>query len=237
MPNLLKVTCRSKLCKRILLLLSCLILATCNQPKPDRSYLEGVPCTAPCWQDITPGITDKTTAMSILSNPKLVLQDTINCQTRTDNPLKSDCLFRRASDQGASISFEKGIVRGISLNSENISLGEIISVLGLPDFIYAMYGSQTVDEGKCYRADIYYLRGIYLFVSGCEPIEFPLEVVSGNDLRVFSDMLVISVRFLPPSDDPETALFYRYGDSDIQRHVNNIQTWTGFGLYPLPSKE
>ena len=222
--------------KMFWLFFACLALITCKQLEPDRSYLESIPCTAPCWQDITPGITDETTAMTILSNPNLINQETFDCQTSSDNPSQSFCSFRRVSNEGGGVGFENGIVTRIRLKTE-VTLEETISAFGSPDFVNVIHGSQIVNEGKCYRADIYYLKGIFLFVSGCESIEFPLEVVSGNNLRTFPDMQVISVDFLPPSDTLETTLLYRLGHSNIQGHLNNIQTWTGFGLYSLPPKE
>jgi hypothetical protein len=114
----------------ICLLLTCFSLAACKQPpEPDRSYLEGVPCAAPCWQGITPGITDEITAMAILSDPDLVFQDTLRCQNHADNPSRRGCGFRRVSNEGGQIGFEHSIVQGIALNS-GITLDETFAALG-----------------------------------------------------------------------------------------------------------
>jgi hypothetical protein len=227
---------RNNLPKLICLLLACFSLVACAKPEPDRSYLESVPCAAPCWQGITPGITDETTAMAILSDPDLVFQDTLRCQNHADNPSRRGCLFRRLSNEGGQIGFEHGIVRGIALNSE-ITLDEAITALGPPDFIKARHGSQLLYEGKCYNAHAYYLKGIRLWIGGCEPIEVPFDIVLGNNLVIYPTMEVGSLDFFQPGDSVEEILQNAFGHSNIERYLNNIQPWVGYGQYPLPADE
>lgn len=222
--------------KGIGLLLACLCFMSCQKPEPDRSYLEGIPCAAPCWQGITPGITDEATAMTILLDPNLVIQDRLDCGPEPDNPSRRGCLFRRVSNEGSQIGFENGIVWGVALNSK-ITLDETLAALGPPDFIDARHGSQLLNEGKCYNAHAYYLKGIRLWIGGCEPIEFPLEIVSGNDLILFPEMQVNSLDFFRPGDSLEITVMNAFGHRDIERYLINIQTWAGYGPYPLPSGE
>jgi hypothetical protein len=224
--------------KLVYLLMVCFFsLVACKQPpEPDRSYLEGVPCAAPCWQGITPGITDETTAMTILSDPDLVFQDRFSCINNVDNPSRSSCLFRRTSNEGGQIGFEHGIVRGIILHSD-ITLDGALTALGSPDFVSARHGSQLLYEGKCYGVHAYYLKGIRLRISGCEPIEVPFDIVRGNSLDVYPAMEVIGVEFFQPGDSLEELLQNVFGHSDIERYLSNSQPWVGYGLYPLPAEE
>jgi hypothetical protein len=229
---------RSSLPKFIYLLLACFLsLVACKQPpEPDRSYLDGVPCAAPCWQGITPGITDETIAMTILSDPDLVLQDRLSCIIDTDNPSRGSCLFRRVSNEGSQIAFEHGIVWIVALNS-GITLDEALTALGPPDFLDARHGSQLLYEGKCYNAHAYYLKGIRLWIGGCEPIEVPFDIVLGNNLVVYPTMEVGRLDFFQPGDSVEEILQNAFGHSNIERYLNNIQPWVGYGQYPLPADE
>jgi hypothetical protein len=230
----IKQLCRFRLPQFIYLLLICFSLVACKQPpEPDRSFLKDDPCAAPCWQGITPGVTDETTAMAILSSSDLINQETLDCQNNTANPFRRGCSFWRVSNEGGQIGFDHGIVWGIDLNTK-ITLGETLTALGPPDFIDARHGSQLLYEGKCYAAHAYYLLGIRLWIGGCEPIEMPFDIVSGNNLLVYPSMEVVSLDFFQPGDSVEELLRNSYGHSNIERYLSNIQPWTGYGQYPLP---
>jgi hypothetical protein len=102
---------RSNLPKFICLLLVCFSLAACQQPpEPDRSYLDNVPCAAPCWQGITPGVTDEATAMAILSGSDLINQETLDCHVSSYDPPQIYCAFWRVSKEGGGVGFANGIV-------------------------------------------------------------------------------------------------------------------------------
>jgi hypothetical protein len=128
------------------------------------------------------------------------------------------------------------MVWGIVLNSD-ITLDEALTALGPPDFLDARHGSQLLYEGKCYNAHAYYLKGIRLWIGGCEPIELPFDIVSGNNLLVYPAMEVGSLDFFQPDDSIEQLIMNSYGFSDIERYLSNIQPWVGYGLYPLPAEE
>jgi hypothetical protein len=228
---------RSNLPKFICLLLVCFSLAACQQPpEPDRSYLDNVPCAAPCWQGITPGVTDEATAMAILSGSDLIDQETLDCHISSYDPPRIYCAFWRVSNEGGQIAFEHGIVRIIALNTK-ITLGETLTALGPPDFIDVRHGSQLLHEGKCYSAHAYYLKGIRLWIGGCEPIEVPFDIVLGNNLVVYPTMEVGRLDFFQPGDSVEEILQNAFGHSNIERYLNNIQPWVGYGQYPLPADE
>jgi hypothetical protein len=215
-------------------LVLCWALVSCRQPEPDRSYLDGVPCAAPCWQDITPGRTAEKDAISILSNPDLIDQDTLDCRSIVRNPLGTICTFWRSSNEGGNVRFEGEAVSGIRLKS-SFELGEMIAAFGPPDFVNAMYGAQLANEGKCYRADVYYLKGIRLLVSGCKPIDFPLEIISNSNLVLFEEMQAIGLDFTPPSQELDAFLLTLFEDLGVARSdLVNARPWKGYGEYPLP---
>jgi hypothetical protein len=122
-----------------------------------------VPCAAPCWQGITPGVTDEATAMAILSGSDLINQEALDCHISSYNPLQIYCAFWRVSKEGGGVGFANGIVNLVRLHSE-VTLGEMLTALGPPDFISARHGSQLLNEGKCYNAHAYYLKGQWCLV-------------------------------------------------------------------------
>jgi hypothetical protein len=219
--------------------LACIGLVACDDPpEPDRSYLENNPCDAPCWQKITPGITGESNAVAILSNLDLIDQDTLKCDDHSGNLSLNGCTFRRISNEGGVVGFEDGIVQVIQLNSD-VTLGKAITAFGEPDFIVASEGVEDEhdDVGKCYRADVYYLRGIFLLVRGCESYGSPYGISSENDLIVSPDMEVDGVRFFQLANDERKMLINSSGQLDIERHYLRLQPWLDFKAYPILSNE
>jgi hypothetical protein len=116
-------------------------------------------------------------------------------------------------------------------------LGETLTALGPPEYIGARHGSQLLNEGKCYSAHAYYLKGVRLRINGCEPIDVPFDIVLGNNLDVYPAMEVVGVEFFQPGNSLEEILLNSFAYLDNERYLNNIQPWVGYGQYPLPAEE
>lgn len=224
--------------------LICMFLVACEQAQPDRSYLEGVPCLAPCWQGITPGITEEADALKILSDRELVIQDSIDCHVNADNSSRGRCSYWRTSSEGGSTGFENGLVTGLELLSRKLTIDEVIMVLGPPDFVDRMFEFDDLELGVCYEMYVYYLRGIRLRVKNCEPKEASINAMSDGVLTVFANMNVTSLLFFQPANTLEMALsnitatnLYTLPDTYIQTSVVNAQPWIGYGQYPLTPRD
>jgi hypothetical protein len=106
--------------------------------------LENNLCTAPCFQNITPGITTKNEAINIFAD----LGYTKDC-TYYDNHSEGGDRSYFCNNIGVSLS-DKDIVLAIIYSpqiSEQISLGKIIEKFGAPDCYFAV-GSETEIDGS-----------------------------------------------------------------------------------------
>jgi hypothetical protein len=216
----------------ISILLILLMLVSCQQITLDRSYLEGSPCHVPCWQNITPGITDESSAMTILSDPNLIESDSLRCQRDSETGRINGCRFRRTTEEGGQISFHDGIVRTLMLKTHNLTLDEVISVLGPPDYLMNLQGSQILSEGNCYRVDLLYLGGMYFTISGCDPLDSKKHLIH-NNLLVSTEMQVVNVRLFIPGNGLEESLSNLYGPLKSETEIETIRSWTGYGYYSL----
>ena len=227
--------------RHILLLTLFFGLTACQTQESDRSFLVDRSCSPPCWQNIIPGVTSQEESVGILSNSPLIQHDTLSCYTSQSKEGYEWCSFRRTSEEGSAIGFQNRTVNGFQLQSRNLTLDEVVSALGEPEYITNLHGSQTVEEGKCYRFDAYYLRGISLLVSNCEPIDSSITTVSGNSLVVFPSMTVLQLVFIQPADDLQVLMEHKYNVEELSDYymvdLNSAHKWSGYGLYPLPSDQ
>lgn len=208
-------------------------LVSCQQANLDRSYLEASPCKAPCWQNITPGVTDESSAMILLTNPDLIILDSVKCQRDSENNKINGCLFRRISEEGGQISFHDGIVQGLTLKTHYLTLGEVIETLGQPEYLIDIQGSQIVSEGKCYRAGLFYSEGIYFNISGCEPIDSERELIHDGNLLFFEEMQIINVNFYEPSNSLEKSLLNLSNSFGVDSKIEALKPWDEYGYYSL----
>lgn len=222
------------------LLFNCFILVACEQAQPDRSFLEGSPCLAPCWQDITPGITDEASALSILSNPDLVIQEQLTCKVNNDDPARSRCMYRRTSNEGGSIGVSNGIVEGIELMARQLTLADVTDSLGAPNFISELDEFYDSEVGYCYRMYVYYLKGIRLHVTSCVPDDISLNTPFDDELIVFEEMQVVSMLFFQPANTLEVSLNnisrtnqYDFSGTYMEKILVEAQPWKGYGQYSL----
>ncbi|MFQ5401088.1 MAG: hypothetical protein ACE5E7_16010 [Anaerolineae bacterium] len=224
-------------CMRICwLILGYIWLVSCQQQPIDKSFLEGIPCASPCWQGITPGVTDEATAMTTLSNLDLVKPDSFDCGVHANDPSRHGCTFKRTSDEGGGISFKNGIVYAINIRS-HIPLIDVIDAMGEPDFVRVVNNSLGGDD--CYYVFSYYVRGIELFANGCvgqnPGFEFSPE---RRAVQVSADIPVLRLDFFMPGDDFESSLHNSHSDVDfVQRIMASAAPWTGYGFYELESLE
>lgn len=195
--------------------------------------MDDFPCRAPCWQTITPGVTDETSAMTILSNPDLVILDSFKCQQDSKTSQLNGCLFRRISEEGGQISFRDGIVRELTLKTDYLTLDEVIRAFGPPDYLMNLQGSQNKPEGKCYRAGLYYLEGMYFNISGCESMDFEKDIVHDDNLLLFEEMQIINVNFFMPDDNLEASLLNLFNRLEADIEIETLKTWEGYGYYSL----
>jgi hypothetical protein len=219
-----------------LLASSWLVSCTQSPSPPDTGYLEGTPCAAPCWQGITPGITDEMTALKIISDPALVEQDSIKGGINPRDPSRSGYTYRRVSGGSGSIGLKDGIVYGIDIGpGDDLTLGDIIDAFDIPDFVHVQDASQ---ERYCYGVDLYYLeKGIWINAGVCKEKNSTYKLLE-QTAWVDPDIEVGGLTFFEPASDLRSVLVDSLlftPDSYAQDIVTNAYLWKGFDFYPLAS--
>ncbi|MFQ5401090.1 MAG: hypothetical protein ACE5E7_16020 [Anaerolineae bacterium] len=209
-------------------------LVSCTQPlPPDTSYLEGKPCAAPCWQGITPGITDEATALKIISDPTLVEQDSIRGGINSIDPSRSGYIYRRVSGGSGGIGLKDGIVYRIGIRPGNdLTLGEVINAFGIPDFVHVEDSSQ---ERYCYAVDLYYLeKGIWVNTGVCEEPNSTYKLLE-RTAWVDPDIEVGGLTFFEPGPDLRSVLIdsLLFTSDNAEAIIAYAFPWEDFDFYPL----
>jgi hypothetical protein len=119
-----------KMCLAFQLLSACNLLNISNVDIGDGGLLSGAPCSAPCFWNITPGITTKQEAKKIISS-ELKQYFCWNWDYRNESG------FQGISCPNLNVSFDNNeIVNGINFNpTQDIFVDKIIHKYGNPDSI------------------------------------------------------------------------------------------------------
>lgn len=226
-------------CSAVLLIL--LAMASCSSRDPMTSLLEGDPCAAPCWQGITPGITDQATALSILSDPEIAEQDSIETLTSLSDPNRSRVSFRITGDGGCRIGLVDRTVKWIDISGgHQLTLGELLDNLGDPDLAYVEEWSQ---DTFCYWIVLFYQeRGILVKSGICANQRGAYEtawIEGENHANIYSGMTVDFMILAEPNPDRGFPVgdYPSFTSAQLQRTIQNAQSWTGFGWYPVSPQE
>lgn len=205
----------------ILVILISLVLVSCTigQPQiPSKDWqlhwLQGVPCRAPCWEGITPGKTNVTQTMEILSHiPSLT-----NLDKRNDS--KPSELGRLSWDWKNG---NKGGYVYYSPSNETISIvapifdawfsfHDVLQTYGEPSHITAwIYQSPDVSSKNYHMVLVYLSQGFEIW---------------GNQLtkpNLNEDMLFNQVMFFEPTREQLEA-----SDGTAKQHPDWLIPWQGF---------
>lgn len=222
-----------------LALAACLCLVSCSKEEPDTSYLDGTPCSVPCWQGITPGITEEETMLSILSDPTLVELDSVRRGSSAVDPNLVSYSFWRPVGGSVDIGLNEGIVELIRIVPDSeLSLDRLLEALGNPDQIY-VEESETDHGDDCYSATLFFLRkGARFRTSTCNMPGGEYEAYyTGSDLscRISPEMHVNFLELVTP--DAGLGSMSRHSllmkDPDSARYVaQHANVWQGYGFYP-----
>ncbi len=177
------------------------------------AWLDQPVCKLPCWQNITPGVTTRGEAVSILENtPGIVII--------YNKPNGLSWNFGSKTEEGDVIlSAENGIVSGIFLSSINkdLNLEEIIAVYGFPRYVKPF----DCREGNCDTILIYpnlgMLLDVYIGNLGIDDVSPQIEILPGT--------IVYRVYFI------ETGM-ENFQKMSIFQYHGSLMVWKGYGQYP-----
>lgn len=124
--------------------------ATASQPYADviTRWLEGVPCRAPCWEGITPGVTTREEALDLLGANQLVDLPWYP-SSRTSDWI--DWTWVGIEDGGGDLRTEDGTVSMIlGALPQEVALRDVIGAYGEPSHIVAVRFMGLHGEGPFY---------------------------------------------------------------------------------------
>ena len=194
----------------LLIALCCatIFLTGCKASSPDTNLIGNNNCNPPCWNEITPGQTNKdqaTMAMHQINYEKggeLSVSDYgISWQERT---------FGRVY----AIEFEGNLVKLIRFPTERTSLEQILSLFGEPDYLITEPGK---GKGGGNFILIYYPN---------KGLAFTIDLKSQK--TVTADGSVVGSWFLPPTDI-RNAIGIIHGEEWIDEFMARIHNWNGYG--------
>lgn len=176
------------------------------------TWLDQPSCNLPCWQDITPGVTTREDALSVLENMpevKIIYN-------------KNDGLtwYFGKDTEGGNIKFsETGIVSNIWLSStiSDLQLENIVEVYGFPKNV------QPFDcrDGMCDTGLIYPDLGIML----CVYVSNINEDNLAPQVKISSETIVYRIYFMEVG---------AANSSEYLAYISNspVMHWKGYGTYP-----
>ncbi len=208
-------------------------LVSCTQTHQNRSYLIGTPCTAPCWEDITPGKTNETEVLRSIGNPNLVVQDSIRT---TSIPAKDAVFFgyrfQLVSDDFVTVwlpnvDTNENVVSQIDIKPRGLQFGDVIESYGIPNNIQVEDWTQTI---TCYSVTLFYPdRGVLILVQGCPDEGSPINLTS-NGLIVPNNARLDQILFYEPHESLRNVLVgsLQYNELYADYIIGSIQTRKGF---------
>jgi hypothetical protein len=210
------------------MLLAGLLAVACSRQVP--VILSGTPCAIPCWQNITPGITSDSAALSILSDPTIVEQDSLResgLTTGSGTLLFPGHAFWLTGGDGGTVLYSQGRVLQITVTpAESLPLAEVIEAFGEPERIYVTERTSGV---TCYLAWLFYpLNGLLVSISGCPTEGSELSAING-DITFPESINVHKLDLYKPQQTLAEALVHslRFNEAHAEYILKHSQEWTG----------
>jgi hypothetical protein len=221
--------------KRTSLLVLCILLTSCSNDaqapmatltalavagtlSPSLFHFASNSCVAPCWQGITPQITDKTAAETIMDG--LIHSSVIGQDMR---------FYNGYEEKGYSVELdyeeEKVYLTRVYPSIDNRPLlSEVIDFLGPPDRVCLLAGT-IPDSDREYETHILYLnRGIWLSSRS----EF--EETDGKG-QLVSDLKLTDITFFSPQEQFKSL----EGERTV-KILEHAHRWEGYVDYEVYSK-
>lgn len=213
----------------ILLILIVTLPAACQTKDINKSYLDHNSCATPCWQGITPGLTNEQLTIKIVSELNFVENDSIEIRS---SEAATSIGFSFSGQGTGLIDIKNGVVTEISIRPGNDpDLGELLTYFGDPNFVYV---EETPTNFICYTADLFYTeKGVWIEATICQESFTDYEVVN-NEAKIYSGMKVDYVSFLEPTTNLESMMINAgVSDNFSSKLTTNAASWLGYGFYKL----
>jgi hypothetical protein len=206
-----------KLIKSILCLwLISLFIAGCDVFSPRPDIFENPVCEAPCWENITPGITTKTEALALLSNNEAVDQpayDTNQSFGKFDDEIRFSLYGKRL--HGSILLIDDRVSTIILGQRVNIPFKRAIELFGEPESIL------IIRSGEIYAA---------LLLNPEKGIAYSY-FLADRASQIQSEDVVTTVFFFSPKDYQSIldSGILTYHQMSAEKTLDGLKPWEGFG--------
>lgn len=195
----------------------------------DHSWLEGIPCSVPCWFGLIPDQSTKNDVLSIIKNISFIDSESIVSRSSQFHDVTTDEYFPaiRILAQYKIQKGERGNVRFLvsgdklrlieaTLNYE-VSLGKLVQIFGRPDIIMAIEQPQISGDSYCSIRIFWVDKQLFVWYQDRDQVTWlkTCEQVS-NGSQISSSQLIYT--FSITNRD--------YGKQILKNE--NVLTWPGF---------
>lgn len=224
---------KTRLVKILLLLGVPVSLSGCvPMPKLDTSLLTDDPCAAPCWNNITPGVSNENDVRRQLENSPFVKEGSVyqGLDEQGGVPLTTFSWQSRGKPKNW-IYLRDGQVLRVHINLDyDLTLGEIVDKYGSPEAVEAsLRGSGELR----YSVSVYYpTRGLLFSTTS---YSFDPSVPDATKRFVVSeDLAMTGVLYFAPTSLRGLFSEVMLAPPDMVEYiVTNSQEWQGYGPVDL----
>lgn len=204
------------------ILLAILILVGCGisscSKKDELSLIRNSSCLPPCWNEITPGVTNGNEAVSLLKKMSVVNQKSV-IRKLANQYLYDDHIFcsLQTTIQG-NISLSENTVAEIAFSGVNYQLKDIIELYGTPDKVVLF-----PYDGRSWKVNILYeKKGVWLYYIKQTSKKEVIKIQPADRISILSF-------FYPPLMNIILSDFGSRYLKDESLELNEVlQSWEGY---------
>ncbi len=210
------------------------LLISCSS-KPDSGFWGDSSCMPPCWNNITPGVTVESDALSIITGSPLIQPDSLK-ERRYENPNIYEYVFRLQQDSIGSFAINRGIVYQVHLTPAfDLQLKDIINRFGEPEYIFS---EETGGGLVSYTVNLYYpSQGIIIQMFWHHETRRYRDVPLGS-FKLEEELLIESIYYFQPAESFEMALMnaWQHDEEKARYILSNLVGWDGLDVYAVITK-
>jgi hypothetical protein len=202
-----------------------------SMPELDTSLLADAPCAAPCWQNITPGVTTEQEARSLLKGSPYVRKDSLDyhiAEWKVGGEYDWFSWHSRSMKYYNRLYIREGKVVLVQIHPDyTLTLGQVVDKFGPPERVYATLAG----GGAALTVQVDYPAQGLRF-TGQWPVSDRSRVAGGTAL-ITEDLRIVDVYYFVPGS-LEDLLRASVGTPwEVEEYLNRSQEWKGFGRVPL----
>ena len=194
--------------------------------RPSSSIVTSTECDPPCWHGIRPGVSTSWNVLDYLLSQNWVISDSIYEWTEGNETKQIAWKFQRpAGDTAGYAYFLDDKVTAISISTiGSLDISEVVELVGEPNSMVALYKETSIRQWVEISL-IYPNKGVLVQVD----IDLDNSVTQGM-VEITEENPVYRVTYFNPELYDQLLGERNLIDESSEIILNNIQSWSGFGL-------